>query len=147
MSKVKLKLASHDDEDYGYVAIGEKSDKEFFLSHASKDDATVFIQEKYKKSDDIFYYKVDGTKNKYLDEHTRSGVVFPETPFISAESSSIHAWQLNDDNELIAIYGGVGAEALGDSHNSKQEKIKKAHSNAIFCNLEGYAFQVTIEHQ
>lgn len=135
-SKVKLKLKSHDGETVGFVALGTGKHKKYFLGTASETDATTFVLENYKGKSDIFYYKVDGT-DLYLDEHTRNGVVFPETPFVSAAASSIHAWKLNDEACLEAVYGGKGtSEVLSPAHNSKQDKIEKDHHGVIFCNFE-----------
>lgn len=145
MSKVKIKLTTPDGQEYGYLAKGTGKDKEYFLGNASHADATTFVQEKYKKSDDIFYYKVDGSKY-YLDEHTRNGVVFPEKPFISPAKSSIHAWKLNDDNQLEAVYASTGtSEVLAPAHNNNQDHIEKDHPGAVFCNFATTTRPFTVE--
>lgn len=146
MSKVKIKLTTHEGEDYGYLALGTGSDRKYFHGKASESDATTFIQEHYKKEKDIFYYRVDNGKKQYLDEHTRSGVVFPETPFVSAPASSIHAWKLNSDNQLEAVYGSKGTtEVLSPAHNRNQDKIEAHHPNALFCNLAITTRPFTVE--
>ncbi|HAS6052194.1 TPA: hypothetical protein I7122_05510 [Vibrio vulnificus] len=145
-TKVKIKLSTHDGNDFGFIAIGTGKDKEYFLGSASEANATVFVLENYKSSSDIFYYRVDGTKETYLDEHTRNGVVFPEKPFFSVEASSIHAWQLNDDGYLEAIYSSRGTtEVLSEPHNTNQTDIRKHHPNAIFCNIGITCFPYKVE--
>ncbi|HHF3148110.1 TPA: hypothetical protein ACPJ10_004609 [Vibrio diabolicus] len=145
-AKIKIKLSTHDDKSFGFLALGSGKDKDYFLGSATEADATVFVLEKYKKANDIFYFRVDGTKETYLDEHTRNGVVFPEKPFFSVEASSIHAWQLNDEGHLEAVYSSHGTtEVLAEPHNKDQVNIREHHPNAVFCNFENTSFPYKVE--
>lgn len=144
MSNVKIKLKKGDGSDYGYVKLGTGSDKKHFLGGAKESEATVFEQVSYKGKEGMHYYKVQG-EDKYLDEHTRSGEVFPETPFWSVEKSSIHAWKINENEEMEAVYSSRGTgEVIGGPHSAKQDKIQKDHPNALFCNFGGYPYTVEL---
>ncbi|MCY7297487.1 hypothetical protein [Alteromonas sp. a30] len=145
-AKVKIKLTTHDGNSFGYLALGTGKNRKFFLGGATEGDATLFVLEKYKKANDIFYYRIDGTKKTYLDEHTDGGEVFPEKPFISVDNSTIHAWQLNDEGHLEAVYLSTGTtEVLAEPHNRTQLHIREEHPNAVFCNFEKTSLPYAVE--
>jgi len=132
MSTVKIKLTDKSDKEYGYVGLESKK----FIFGVSIDEAIVFKRIEHKQLDDAFYYEVTTKRGKYMDQHTKDGDVFLESPLLDVHKSTIWAWA-EIDGFLCAVSqaDSTGKQKLSLPRNEKQEKMKP--NNALFSNILG----------
>ncbi|NRB65623.1 MAG: hypothetical protein HRU40_21835 [Saprospiraceae bacterium] len=148
MSNYKLKFKDHKGADLGFLKIVNAkgiNDGRMFVTGGTEKEGTTFSRTTYKKTDEIFYYKVEDESNIYLDEHTLGGVVFPESALLPVAFGSIHAWEITSNKRFGAVYLGKTAEFMGSARTEEQLKIEELNPGAIFCNLEMTSLFYTVE--
>lgn len=107
MTKVKLKLEQNG-KDFGYV----KLKKDIFYSNGSENEAVVFELEKYSKLEGAFYYRIADTKQGYMDVKVSTSRIEIVEPWFSVDASSIGAWKLKNNGELVYVLGGKETEKV-----------------------------------
>lgn len=139
MANVKLKLTKEDGSEYGYVGLDGKK----FIGGVSASNAIVFIRKPYKKELDVFYYEVSTKKGYFMDQHSKDGDIFLNSPNFSVEASTIWAWKNTDNHQLHAFAGDKDSkQIMGLPHSSSQEKMTP--KNSLFSNFNGYPLKVEI---
>lgn len=130
MGNVKIKLTKEDGEAYGYIGLEKKK----FIGGVSEAEATVFKQVPHKSLDDAYYYEVTTKKGNYMDQHTKEGDVFLESPFLDVHKSTIWAWKEIDGHLCATTQADpIGIQKLSLPRNDKQKKMKP--ENSLFSNI------------
>ncbi|MDK1290102.1 hypothetical protein [Pseudoalteromonas umbrosa] len=137
-AKVKIKLATEDGEDCGYLKVTGHNNLDPFVSHVSEADATVLVLEQVKHADDAFYYRI-ADSTLYIDFSRTNDLLCAFRVELPVSLSSACAWKLTENNELEVIYLGRSPTNvfISPACNARQEERTAHDKNLVFCNYIG----------